>query len=82
MALVALMLITAFFWVYQLRPFMRRAKQEARRVAELLSQLPPEMAVEELVQVGFEAGAAVVVWCCGWVGDGTAAEPSSRAILR
>lgn len=33
-----------FFWVRQLRPFMRRAKQESRRVAELLSQLPPEMA--------------------------------------
>ncbi|PRW21106.1 flagellar associated membrane [Chlorella sorokiniana] len=49
LALVALFFIFAYFWLYQLRPFMRRAKQESRRVAELLSQLPPEMAVEELV---------------------------------
>ncbi|KAI7846027.1 hypothetical protein COHA_000564 [Chlorella ohadii] len=49
LALVALFFLFAYFWVYQLRPFMRRAKQESRRVAELLSQLPPEMAVEELV---------------------------------
>lgn len=32
-----------FFWMRQLRPFMRRAKQESRRVAEMLSQLPPDM---------------------------------------
>ncbi|PSC71757.1 flagellar associated membrane [Micractinium conductrix] len=49
LAVVAMVLIMAFFWMRQLKPFMQRAKQESRRVAELLSQLPADMAVEELV---------------------------------
>ncbi|KAG2432647.1 hypothetical protein HXX76_008987 [Chlamydomonas incerta] len=33
----------------QLRPFLRRARLEMRRIAELLSQLPPELEVESLM---------------------------------
>ncbi|KAG2445088.1 hypothetical protein HYH02_008955 [Chlamydomonas schloesseri] len=38
-----------FFIVIQLRPYLRRAHLEMRRIAELLSQLPPEVDVEGMV---------------------------------
>lgn len=44
LAILALLFISVFFWWYQLRPYMRFAKSESRRIAELLSQLPAEMA--------------------------------------
>ncbi|GLC33063.1 hypothetical protein PLESTB_000374500 [Pleodorina starrii] len=37
------------FLIFMFRPFIRRTAIEARQVAELLSQLPPEMDVEGLV---------------------------------
>ncbi|KAG2454201.1 hypothetical protein HYH02_001236 [Chlamydomonas schloesseri] len=39
----------AAFVGLQLRPFLRRARLEMRRIAELLSQLPPEVEVEALM---------------------------------
>ncbi|KAG2430819.1 hypothetical protein HXX76_009795 [Chlamydomonas incerta] len=42
--------VWAFFFIaIQLRPFLRRAHLEMRRIAELLSQLPPEVDVETMV---------------------------------
>ncbi|GAB4813122.1 hypothetical protein N2152v2_000168 [Parachlorella kessleri] len=38
-----------FFYFWMLLPFLRHSKKESRRVAELLSQLPPEMDVMNLV---------------------------------
>ncbi|GFR48517.1 hypothetical protein Agub_g10412 [Astrephomene gubernaculifera] len=43
------LLMAVLFLVAMFRPFIRRTAIEARQVAELLSQLPPEMDVEGLV---------------------------------
>ncbi|GLC65787.1 hypothetical protein PLESTF_000340000 [Pleodorina starrii] len=40
----------AMFLIFQLRPFVRQAQNEMRRVAELLSQLPPEVDCESMVK--------------------------------
>ena len=45
---LAVVWAVAFVWL-QLRPFLRRARLEMRRIAELLSQLPPELEVEALM---------------------------------
>lgn len=42
-------LLAIAFLVFMFRPLMRRVATESRQVAELLSQLPPEMDVEGLV---------------------------------
>ncbi|PNH12263.1 hypothetical protein TSOC_000864 [Tetrabaena socialis] len=42
-------LLALAFLVFQLRPFLRKALGETRRIAELLSQLPAEVNVEGLV---------------------------------
>lgn len=41
--------LALMFLITMFRPFIRRTTIEARQVAELLSQLPPEMDVEGLV---------------------------------
>ncbi|KAL6764362.1 hypothetical protein V8C86DRAFT_1584387 [Haematococcus lacustris] len=42
--------IMALFLLFVFRPFLNRVKNETKRVAELLSQLPAEVDVEGLVQ--------------------------------
>lgn len=41
--LVLLLLLCAWYLAFMLLPFMREATNEARRIAELLSQLPQEV---------------------------------------
>lgn len=43
------LVLSLLFLLLIFRPFIRRTAIEARQVAELLSQLPPEMDVEGLV---------------------------------
>jgi hypothetical protein len=38
-----------FLWLGLARPMLRRSGKESRQIAEMLSQLPPEMDVEGLV---------------------------------
>ncbi|KAG2445087.1 hypothetical protein HYH02_008954 [Chlamydomonas schloesseri] len=57
------------FLLLLLRPFLRRAHLEMRRIAELLSQLPPEVDVESMVAqvviTGGDAGKAPIVSAAG-----------------
>ncbi|GAB4813125.1 hypothetical protein N2152v2_000171 [Parachlorella kessleri] len=48
-ALVVGVILIVYFHFYQLTPYLRRVKKETRRVAELLSQLPSEVDVAQLV---------------------------------
>ncbi|GAB4813124.1 hypothetical protein N2152v2_000170 [Parachlorella kessleri] len=48
-AMVLGVVVVAYFQFYMLGPFLMRSKKESRRVAELLSQLPPDLDVEHLV---------------------------------
>lgn len=48
--LVLSILLSGFFLLLMVQPFVDRARKESRRIAELLSQLPAELNVEKLVQ--------------------------------
>ncbi|GAB4813127.1 hypothetical protein N2152v2_000173 [Parachlorella kessleri] len=48
-AMVVGVILVVYFHFYLLVPFLRRVKKETRRVAELLSQLPSEVDVGQLV---------------------------------
>jgi hypothetical protein len=41
--------ISLSIYIFILRPFLAGLRNEARRVAELLCQLPPDIAVEDMV---------------------------------
>jgi hypothetical protein len=61
---LALVVILAF-QLLLLRPFMQRSDQEAHRIAELLSQLPPEVAACVHVRIRFSPcsdGFAILRW--------------------
>ena len=51
-AFIITILLYASYVLFMLRPFLRDAHSETRRVVELLSQLPPEVNVDDLVQRG------------------------------
>lgn len=46
----------------QVRPFMKRANKESRRVAELLSQLPTDLDVEAMVNAVLQVCEGPHVW--------------------
>ncbi len=48
-ALVVCCALGAIFLLFVLRPNLARVSAESKRVAELLSQLPPEMDVERML---------------------------------
>ena len=41
--------LAGIYILFMLLPFMQEAQTETRRIAELLSQLPPELDVESMV---------------------------------
>jgi hypothetical protein len=54
-----------FLWLGLARPMLRRSGKESRQIAEMLSQLPPEMDVEGLVaQAIARTGASRVTRHC------------------
>lgn len=63
-AFVLTCLILLGFLLLILRPFLNKTSNETRRIAELLSQLPPNIDVEGLVQVSVSMKARVG-WGCG-----------------
>jgi hypothetical protein len=58
---VVSLVLAAGLWLGLVRPMLRRAGKESRQIAEMLSQLPPEMDVEGLVAQALDAAG-------GWVG--------------
>lgn len=49
-------------WLGMVRPYMRQSGKEARQIAEMLSQLPPEMDVEGLVSQALLGGECQWTW--------------------
>lgn len=47
--MVATIIGALLFWLLLMRPALKQASREARYIADMLSQLPPEMDVEGLV---------------------------------
>lgn len=70
-ALVLTVLIMAGFLALILRPFLAKTTNETRRIAELLSQLPPDIDVEGLVaRAVIRPGASVAPAPTGHVSSG------------
>lgn len=57
--LVVSVLLAFFFLFYMVMPHVGRTTKESKRIAELLSQLPPDMDVEGLVQQAIRRGGGV-----------------------
>jgi hypothetical protein len=54
-------------WLALIRPTLKRAGRETRQIAEMLSQLPPEMDVEAIIAQVVLGGAERTMWitrCC------------------
>lgn len=49
LVMVATIIGALLFWLLLMRPALKQASREARYIADMLSQLPPEMDVEGLV---------------------------------
>lgn len=45
-------------WLGMVRPYLKQSNKETRQIAEMLSQLPPEMDVEGLIAQALVGGAS------------------------